>query len=111
MKATSYKGNNGKVGVLGGSIEYTGAPYYAANAALRTGSDLSHIFCPEESAIFPIKSYSPELIVHPASIPQDTIKWFNGAINSLVIGPGLGRNKKLENYLEFVLKDLEKKEI
>jgi len=49
--------------------------------------------------------------VHPAITPQDTIKWFNGAINSLVVGPGLGRNQKLEIYLEEILKDLEKKQI
>jgi len=28
------------------------------------GADLGHIFCPEDAAIA-IKSYSPELIVHP----------------------------------------------
>ena len=46
LDLTRYKGNNGKVGVLGGSIEYTGAPYYAGMAALRAGSDLAHIFTP-----------------------------------------------------------------
>ena len=28
------------------------------------GADLSHVFCPEDAATV-IKSYSPELIVHP----------------------------------------------
>jgi ATP-dependent NAD(P)H-hydrate dehydratase len=60
---TQYKGNSGKVAVIGGSAEYTGAPYYAAVAALRTGSDLAHVFCPQE-ALIPIKCYSPEIIVH-----------------------------------------------
>jgi ATP-dependent NAD(P)H-hydrate dehydratase len=60
---TQYKGNCGKVAVVGGSAEYTGAPYYAAVAALRTGSDLAHVFCPLE-ALIPIKCYSPEIIVH-----------------------------------------------
>jgi ATP-dependent NAD(P)H-hydrate dehydratase len=32
----AYKGANGKVGVVGGCLEYTGAPYYAAQASLRT---------------------------------------------------------------------------
>ena len=29
-----YKGQMGRIGVVGGSSEYTGAPYYAAQAAL-----------------------------------------------------------------------------
>lgn len=49
---------------MGGSKEYTGAPYYAAMSSLRVGADLSYVYCPEEASI-PIKSYSPELIVLP----------------------------------------------
>jgi len=74
------------VGVIGGCLEYTGAPYFAAISAMKLvserlfktsvitdemtphqlsqGADLSHIFC-ETSAAVPIKSYSPDLIVHP----------------------------------------------
>lgn len=29
-----YKGNNGKIGVIGGCEEYTGAPYYSGISAL-----------------------------------------------------------------------------
>lgn len=49
---------------MGGSKEYTGAPFYVGAAALRSGADIVHVFCPEDASI-PIKSYSPELIVHP----------------------------------------------
>ena len=63
LVATRYKGQAGKVGVLGGCSDYTGAPFYAAISALKLGADLSHVFC-EERAAAPIKSYSPELIVH-----------------------------------------------
>lgn len=31
------KGDAGKIGVIGGSIEYTGAPYFAAISALKVG--------------------------------------------------------------------------
>lgn len=54
----SVKGGNGTVGIIGGSFEFTGAPYYSAMAALKMGADISHIFCPKEAAV-PIKSYSP----------------------------------------------------
>ena len=42
----------------------TGAPYFAAISGLKTGADLVHVFC-EQQAGQVIKSYSPELIVHP----------------------------------------------
>ena len=45
-----YKGQAGKVGVLGGCREYTGAPFFAAASALRVGADLSHVFCTRSAA-------------------------------------------------------------
>eukprot|EP00897_Mesotaenium_endlicherianum_P008368 jgi/Mesen1/755/ME000110S_11022 len=60
----SRKGQAGKIAVIGGCREYTGAPYFAAISALRLGADLSHVFCAKDAAVV-IKSYSPELIVHP----------------------------------------------
>lgn len=59
-----HKGQYGRIGVIGGSLEYTGAPYFAAISALKVGADLAHVFCQQEAAVV-IKSYSPELIVHP----------------------------------------------
>lgn len=60
----SHKGANGKVGILGGCREYTGAPYFAALSAVRAGADLAHVFCTPGAAGV-IKGYSPELIVLP----------------------------------------------
>ena len=96
--------------MLGGSFEYTGAPFYAGVSSLKTGADLCHIFCVEEAA-GPIKSYSPELIVHPllrsdASLVQceepqraeallkavERIAQVLTRLDALVIGPGLGRD-------------------
>ena len=59
-----YKGNCGRICVFGGCIMYTGAPYFAAISALRAGADLVHVMCEREAGQV-IKSYSPELIVHP----------------------------------------------
>lgn len=101
---STHKGQGGRVGVLGGCRDYTGAPYYAAMSALRTGAELSHVFCSEGAALA-IKSYSPELIVHavvPDTVPDDSdaavaaavaavTRWFP-ALDVLVIGPGLGRD-------------------
>ncbi|CAF4855862.1 unnamed protein product, partial [Rotaria magnacalcarata] len=49
-----HKGEAGRIGVVGGSEEYTGAPIFAGMTALRTGADIVHIFCAKNAAI-PIK--------------------------------------------------------
>lgn len=36
----SHKGESGKIGVIGGSFEYTGAPYYSAMTSLKVVSFL-----------------------------------------------------------------------
>lgn len=60
----TYKGQAGRIGVVGGCEEYTGAPIFSSMTALRTGAELVHVFCTKNAAI-PIKSFSPDLIVHP----------------------------------------------
>lgn len=108
LDPTRHKGQAGKIAVIGGCREYTGAPYFAAISALKIGADLSHVFCTEGAATV-IKSYSPELIVHPIleesySISNDDDgrqiskkilsefdKWME-RFDCLVIGPGLGRD-------------------
>lgn len=90
-----HKGQAGRIGVVGGSFEYTGAPYFAAISALKVGADLLHVFCCRDAAI-PIKSYSPELMVHPvlddATDPIKLIQPWLDRLHVLVIGPGLGRD-------------------
>lgn len=87
-----HKGQSGRIGVIGGCEEYTGAPYYAAISALRTGADIVYVFC-FKSAAPVIKSFSPELIVLPyldSSDCIDRLKPWLEKLNSLVVGPGLG---------------------
>ncbi|RMX67029.1 hypothetical protein KXD40_004178 [Peronospora effusa] len=123
LRGQWHKGQQGRVGVLGGSFEYTGAPFYAGVASLKTGADLCHIFCVQEAAV-PIKSYSPELIVHPllrsdASLADleesqraralleavERITQVLPRLDALVIGPGLGRDASVQ---EIVRKIIEK---
>ncbi|CDJ41907.1 ATP-dependent (S)-NAD(P)H-hydrate dehydratase, related [Eimeria tenella] len=59
-----HKGRYGKVCVIGGSATFTGAPYFAASAALRMGADLATVIT-TPSAAMAIKAYSPELLVYP----------------------------------------------
>lgn len=89
------KGDNGIVGIFGGSKEYSGAPYFCGISALRTGSDLSYVFC--HSAAAPsIKALAPDLIVLPFDDPDvtESLESALHRIHCLVIGPGLSRNAK-----------------
>ncbi|OIR56543.1 MAG: carbohydrate kinase domain family protein [Amphiamblys sp. WSBS2006] len=101
------KGDAGVVAVIGGSIEYTGAPYFAGISSMRAGADMVYVFC-EPAAATPIKTYSPELIVFP---------WLDGAqqktsidrisaelkhTDVLVIGPGLSKKEEIRKIVEGV---------
>jgi ATP-dependent NAD(P)H-hydrate dehydratase len=103
-----HKGAHGKVAIVGGSLEYTGAPFYAAVSSLKVGADLAWVLCAAQAAV-PIKSYSPELIVLPIlpdhssnnttatsspSSPSSLVAFGDlaGRLDALVVGPGLGRD-------------------
>eukprot|EP00514_Thraustochytrium_sp_LLF1b_P001622 CAMPEP_0184514504 /NCGR_PEP_ID=MMETSP0198_2-20121128/4002_1 /TAXON_ID=1112570 /ORGANISM="Thraustochytrium sp., Strain LLF1b" /LENGTH=318 /DNA_ID=CAMNT_0026904705 /DNA_START=924 /DNA_END=1880 /DNA_ORIENTATION=- len=88
-----HKGQAGRIAVVGGSFEYTGAPYYASMSTLKAGGDLAFVICTEHAAV-PIKAYSPELIVLPGlseANRQSAIDLLPKA-HALVVGPGLGRD-------------------
>lgn len=114
-----HKGQAGKVAVIGGCREYTGAPYFAAISALKIGADLSHVFCTKDAAPV-IKSYSPELIVHPVleesysvgdrdkdhisrRVVAEVDKWME-RFDCLVVGPGLGRDPFLLDCVSEIIK-------
>uniref|UniRef100_A0AAV1UV15 ATP-dependent (S)-NAD(P)H-hydrate dehydratase n=1 Tax=Peronospora matthiolae TaxID=2874970 RepID=A0AAV1UV15_9STRA len=116
-----HKGEQGRVGVVGGSFEYTGAPFYAGTSSLKTGADLCHVFCVEEAAV-PIKCYSPELIVHPLlrsdaslagveksrrfgvlSEAVERIAQVLPRLDVLVIGPGLGRDASVHEIARQII--------
>lgn len=99
------KGQCGRVGVFGGCILYTGAPYFAAISGLKTGADLVHVFC-EQQAGQVIKSYSPELIVHPVldteCVLEEIDQWLP-RLHCAVIGPGLGRNQSMLGRISIIM--------
>ncbi|KAI1783536.1 Ribokinase-like protein [Ganoderma leucocontextum] len=109
LNGTLHKGQSGRVGVLGGALDYTGAPFFASMSALRYGADLSHVIC-SPTAAGAIKSYSPDLIVHPIlseEAPPDSVKEALSGLLSrlhvLVIGPGLGREDYMLTFAKLAL--------
>ena len=96
----SYKGQNGKIGVIGGSIDYSGAPALSAEATLRTGTDLTKILTSREIQDV-IRSYSENLIVEGYKTQYFGTEAEEKALNLLkwsdatVIGPGLSSPGKV----------------
>ncbi|TBU44063.1 hypothetical protein BD309DRAFT_1000726 [Dichomitus squalens] len=109
LNGTLHKGQSGRVGVLGGALDYTGAPFFASMSALRFGADLSHVIC-SPTAAGAIKSYSPDLIVHPilreeAPIEsvKETLSGLLSRLHVLIIGPGLGREDYMQTFAKLAL--------
>ncbi|KAH7091889.1 YjeF domain-containing protein [Auriculariales sp. MPI-PUGE-AT-0066] len=112
-----HKGQAGRVAVVGGAEEYSGAPFFAAMSALRVGVDLSHVLC-SPTAAPSIKTYSPDLIVHPIfsqNANEDEVKQeldaLLGRLHVLIIGPGLGRSDSMQNYASTALSLARKREM
>uniref|UniRef100_T1JBP1 ATP-dependent (S)-NAD(P)H-hydrate dehydratase n=1 Tax=Strigamia maritima TaxID=126957 RepID=T1JBP1_STRMM len=78
----AHKGQAGRIGIVGGCLEVV---------------DLSHVFCTGDAGSV-IKSYSPELIVHPILDKKEGFNeiaaWMQ-RLHAIVIGPGLGRDPKI----------------
>lgn len=95
--SSTHKGENGKVGVLAGSKDYSGAPSLSAKAALRTGSDLVKIMTSEEVSDV-VRGYSENFIVREYKgkyfSENDVEKAVKVAewCDAMVIGPGLAES-------------------
>lgn len=95
----SHKGENGKVLIIGGSLDYFGAPILAGLGALYSGADLVYLYVPKcnfdvTRSIYPdfiVKSFSGEFLA-PESASQ--IVEFGKNVDSVLIGPGLSNNEK-----------------
>lgn len=112
-----HKGQAGRVLVLGGSEDYSGAPYFSAHAAMSTGADLVHVVCDGVAGPV-IKGYSPDLMVHPVLVNSKSAggggeigrlvpavqrlvadqvlppitSLLDRLVHAMVVGPGLGRD-------------------
>jgi len=104
----SKKGDFGRVLIVGGSPDYSGAPALSALAALRAGSDLAVIAAPRSVADV-IRAFSPNLIVRPLRSdrlsPPDVPDVLALARRStcMVIGPGLGTEEATFNAVSEII--------
>jgi len=110
-KIDNHKGQFGRILVIGGSKNYSGAPAYTSLTGINFGCDLVITYTPEVVGDV-IRSYSPNMIVRTK--PGD---WLNQSAsneifelidwsNSIIIGPGLGQEKQTEDFLVELLEKL-----
>lgn len=93
--ASSHKGENGRVLIIGGSADYYGAPILAAKAALRAGADLVYLYVPECN--FEVtRAAAPDFIVmkykgdyFSPRAASDIIE-FGKTCDAVLMGPGMG---------------------
>ncbi|MFX1352714.1 MAG: NAD(P)H-hydrate dehydratase [Promethearchaeota archaeon] len=108
-----HKGQFGRVLVIGGSKNYSGAPAYSSLTCINFGCDLVITYVPGIIADV-IRSYSPNLIVRQTpgdwltKIAFEDLKSLIDWSNSLVIGPGLGLEDETEELLVQILNYLRK---
>ena len=106
-KSSSHKGNNGRLLIVGGSKDYSGAPAIAGMAAIGAGCDLVYVASPEKSAEA-IKATSPDLIVKSLEGDKLSLSHLDEILemaenaDAVLIGPGSGidgETSKLFNVL------------
>lgn len=87
-RATSHKGDNGRLAVIGGDSGTAGAIRMTGEAALRTGAGLVRVLTHEDN-IAPILTARPELMVDALSDERldQALEW----ADVIAVGPGLGQ--------------------
>jgi NAD(P)H-hydrate epimerase len=103
----AHKGEFGRVLVIGGSKNYSGAPAYTSLSCIQFGCDLVITYVPEVVGDV-IRTYSPNMIVRTSpgdwlsTKALEEILWLVNWANAIVIGPGLG----IENASEELVKKI-----
>ena len=105
--AHSNKGTYGKLLVIAGSKDMSGAAILCARAAYRGGTGLVKLYTAEENRTV-VQSSLPEAIVSCYSKPYneqqliDNLKW----ADAVVLGPGIGTDSTAKKIVDCVLKNV-----
>lgn len=101
----AHKGQYGKLLVIGGSKDFTGAPTFAALAGIEFGLDLVIALVPQ-SIEDSIRSFSPNLIVRAGKSEVFTLddlplaKELSRWADAVVVGPGLGTDEQTIRFCQ-----------
>ncbi len=86
----SHKTQYGRVGIVAGSLGFTGAAVLCAHGALRGGAGLVTVYAPEEIQRIVAAKAPPEVMVRLVKSYEEVIE---EKIDVLAVGPGLGRGR------------------
>ena len=102
--ANSHKGTFGRVLVIGGSPCMSGAAYFSAKAAYRTGAGLVHILTHEDNRII-LQTRLPEAILstYGERIHETAVLAAIEKADVIVIGVGLGQFPAAEELVRITL--------
>ena len=109
----SHKGTYGRVALLGGAVEYSGAIRLSAMAlaALKSGAGLSTVAIPKylvpvvsqnilEVMIYPIDSTENEIVFN-----KENIDGLINKVDVLTCGMGLGKSKAAHEIIYYIIKN------
>ena len=108
-KATSKKGDNGRVLIIGGSKDYVGAVALAGLAALRSGVDWVTVAAPEKIA-WAVNSLSSDLVTvklkgdYISLKHVEKIKKLAKKYDVVLIGNGMGLRNETKQFLKKIIK-------
>lgn len=105
----SNKGTYGKVLLIVGSHNMSGAAFLCGSAAYKSGSGLVRLFTCEENRVI-LQSQLPEAIMTTYSTEEEALEKLTEAISwaSVIgIGPGIGQTDLSMNIIKKVLKESE----
>lgn len=103
--ADGHKGTFGKTLILGGSVGFTGAPVLAARGALRAGGGLVTVATtPEAYPIVAVKC--DEAMARPIPDRWEELLAFAQGCDSVLVGPGLGRERRCDRLTLSLLEEL-----
>lgn len=112
-KDDGHKGDFGKVLVIGGSVGYTGAPVFAASAAVRGGCGLVFLAVPR--CVYPIVAARCDSAM-PFPLPSDDAHFASDALapvleraqkcDCVALGCGMGRSEMSDTLVRELLVQL-----
>ena len=106
--ARSNKGTFGRVLVVGGSVGMSGAAYFSAKAAYRTGAGLVQILTSEQNRVI-YQAQLPEalLALYDAAVPDESaVKNAVCRASAVAVGMGLGTSESSKNILRYTLESV-----
>lgn len=105
-KKNDWKGSAGRLFVLAGSEEYTGAAALLCKAAMRSGCGMTYLAVPEEISPIMHAKLTETVIVPYSENDYSRLFDFIDKSDAAAVGPGLGNSEFIKNLVKMVMSRL-----